>query len=202
MNMNTDKPVPPDEPRIWKRLVPDRTRDIPGLSIDAWRKKYADLMAPISFKPLWARKDEPDFAAIRKTGNLDGDEVGVMGQVQIVRDSGDLREIPVWMNNHTAVKEFLLAHFPHLVTNEKQKHAAAKWLFIIEHFRNKESARNIANKWNQSIMEMTGEELLDALFGDGIPVHRLDAAQVRSTIQKILHVAEGKRTDGKSKRRR
>ena len=186
---------------IIKRIVsyPDRTKDIPAPSIENWREKYADLLEPVSFQELWGRKDEPDYAALRELG-FDGDEVQVMGQVQIARDSGTLRKIPAWMNHNKAVKNFLLAHFPRLVSDEDgQRHTAAKWLYIIEHLRTKDTAELIAKKWNVSILEMTGEELLDALFGDGAPTHFLDAAQVRSTVQKILNVAGGLRTDGKAR---
>jgi hypothetical protein len=184
-----------------QRIVkyPDRTKDIPAPSIENWRQKYADLLTPVTFQELWGRKDEPDYAALRKKG-FDGEGVQALGQVQITRNSGSLRKIPAWMNNRTAVKELLLAHFPRLVTDiEGQRHTAAKWLYIIEHLRNLDSAELIARKWNASIRNMTGEELLEAIFGDGAPTHALDAAQVRSTVQKILNVAGGLRTDGKAR---
>jgi hypothetical protein len=191
-----------EAPGLRRRLVeqyPDRTKDIPTMSIEQWREKYADLLTPVTFQELWGRKDEPDYAALRKRG-FDGEGVLVLGQVQIARDSGSLRKIPAWMNHKTAVREFLLAHFPRLVADaDGQRHTAAKWLYIIEHLRNLDSAEQIARKWNASILNMTGEELLDALFGDGAPVHPLDAAQVRSTVQKILFVAGGLRTDGKAR---
>jgi len=159
---------------------------LPTLTVAQWRNKYGDLLEPVTFPEIWGRADEPDFDELRP---LVDDVAGVMGQVKIARDSGNLRVVPAWMNNEAAVRELLLAHFPRLATyspflvDEEQKRTAAKWYFIITRFRTLASAADIAREWNEMFQ----------------PSSALDATHVRSTVQKILFVAAGLRTDGKAR---
>jgi hypothetical protein len=177
------------------------------LTLDQWRELYYTKEVVQYDADDYQRADEPKFKELSGASDSDGrsyglgdEELAAMGQIHIARDGTELRKIPLWMNNDRAIHQLLLLHFPKLVTDFNQRSTAAKWLFIIQRFRVMVSARQIAREWNAQPHEISEEErLLREIFHDQQPPpsHTLDAAQVRSTIQKILHVAAGRRTDGK-----
>jgi hypothetical protein len=108
--------------------------------MDEWRTTYADLLVEEDIEFDIPRKDTPDYAEMDATVTDKGERLGEvekrqMGQVHIVRNAGSLREIPVWFNNETAVKHFLLINFPYLNHDFDQQRVAAKWYHIIHRWR-------------------------------------------------------------------
>lgn len=173
-------------------------------TIEAWRELHVDLLNEPDSEGGSARSDYPKFSEMDETAQKTGlgeDEKRAMGQVKILRDSGDLRRIPVWFHIDTAVLQFLKINFPNMLFDKDDQNIAAKWHFIIQRWRTSETAAAIAREWNNA-PHLSDTVLLAPMMPFSAPRPSLSDADVRGVVQRIIYVASGLTQDGTTKGKR